>query len=164
MMKPLIVATLLLAYALATHATPIYRCDVNGRATFQDSPCGEDASRVEGSPLTTYQPPAAHQRPLRAIPRETASSRQTRKPRKSRQSSLQRHNQRVEARRKGILAVGMSEAVAIQILGHPDNFQNERHVSDRCKQYYWRNPRFSPGLHRAAICDGEVARYSGPAR
>lgn len=156
--------TLFLALLLASpiaHAE-IHRCTLDGQTVYQDSPCGGSAYR-RGSGISVYQaPPPGSLPPLRSRP--SSQPEQAQQP-PSQPSTVQRRasrNEQVRARSEGRLAIGMSESTAIQILGHPDNYYQERNVRDRCKSYYWRNPRFSPGFHRATICQGEVTRYSGP--
>ncbi|SFU69206.1 DUF4124 domain-containing protein [Halomonas korlensis] len=158
-MKRLLAALLLLPLAAQAQ---VYRCDVDGRTIFQDSPCGENSTRVSQDSLTTYQPPAAHTRPLRS------RSRSNTKPQSEMAASdgltyLERINKRnniVKARGRGQLAVGMSETDTISILGYPNNYASQRLKRDECKQFRWYNPRFSSGHHYALICDGKVIKHN----
>lgn len=171
MIKPAIIAAILLL-PLAAHAQ-VYRCEVNGRTTFQDSPCGENATTIRQHPLTTYQAPPEHRRalqpsqPQRQAPPPAQRPPQQQLPNAPQIGYMDRIDQRnniIRARARGLLAVGMTEAQAIQILGRPHNHNTQRFNNATCKNYFWNNPRFSPGRHVATICNGEVVRYSGPTR
>lgn len=152
---------LLLASTFA-HAE-IHRCTIDEQNVYQDSPCGGGAYRPGGG-ISVYQAPPPGSLPsLRSRP--VPQPDQVQQPSSQSTSSAPRRasrNEQVRARADGRLAIGMSEATAIQILGHPDNYRSERLVRDRCKSYVWRNPRYSPGFHRAVICNGEVSQYAGP--
>ncbi|WP_425485954.1 DUF4124 domain-containing protein [Halomonas campaniensis] len=157
-----------------TAEAQVYRCEVDGRTTFQDAPCGDGTGSVRRDSLSTYQAPPSHQRPLqrsrppRSSPQSPARApQQQRLPNAPEVGYIDRADQRnniTRARARGLLAIGMTEAQTIQVLGHPHNHNTQRFNNKTCKTYFWTNPRFSPGRHVATLCDGEVVRYSGPRR
>lgn len=164
MIKPALIIAALLLVPLAAHAQ-VYRCDVNGQPTFQDRPCGDSSPLGIRDRISVYEAPDLPPIKLTRPSQPQRSSQHSQSASHSRYlSSTEMRREHVRARSQGRLAVGMSENQAIQILGHPDNYHRERNVRDRCKSYYWNNPRFSPGYHSASICNGEVSRYSGPSR
>lgn len=163
MIKPAIVAAVLLL-PLTSHAQ-IYKCEANGRTTFQDVPCGDRSGSVRRDSLSTYQAPPTHRRPLQgSSPQRSRQSQQSSNvPQPNYLDRINQTNNITRARARGHLAIGMTRNQATQVLGNPHRTSRRTYGDNVCDVFYWNNPRFSPGRHIATICEGEVVRYSGPA-
>ncbi|MBD3896585.1 DUF4124 domain-containing protein [Halomonas sp. ML-15] len=160
-MKRLLAALLLLP--LVAHAQ-VYRCDIDGKAHYRDSPCGENSRQILQDNFNTYQSSPDHRQHRPPAPRaqRQQQSNLPRAPTLTHVSHTELRNGLARARSRGHLALGMTENHTISVLGHPDNWKSQRFSDKTCKVLYWSNPRFSRGYHEATLCDGLVVRYKKP--
>lgn len=163
MKKPALVALLVLL-PLSAHAE-IFRCEVNGRTTFQDTPCTTGtSSRVNTNNLTvlpTAPPSSRPQTPSRSATPQT-QQRSYSSSSSNYQTTTQRRNAEVQARARGVVIPGMSENQAISVLGRPARISSYTFNEALCRRLYWDGSRpFQNGRHTVVICNGEVSSYSG---
>lgn len=122
--------------AMTTHvtkATSVYRCELDGIATFSDRPCAADAvpHQLDAATLNTYAAP-----PLRTSGRPTAKSRSSKRPNEPPTAGLKQQQvcERLKQRLKGIrsqLRAGYKVAAGERLKGRETRLKAELR-SARC--------------------------------
>ncbi|WP_129138410.1 DUF4124 domain-containing protein [Modicisalibacter coralii] len=150
-----VIATAALSAVVSAQAADIYRCTIDGTATFQDYPCGDERQSVEvGSNLSTVGSPE---------PRfDLAEQRRKREEQQRLKADLARERARVrdlhsqteeskydQARAQGVVIPGMTEGDARLIYGRPDRSGRD----GTCTILRWHRP-----YHWVKICRNEVVQ------
>lgn len=153
----------LILLALVIFSLPVsgqvHKCDVGDHVVYQDFPCAQGETPLKKNRVSVYQAPKVipFSRPSRAN-RRSASPRPGHSSAYS--SDLERRNAEARAHARGYLTIGMTRNLAITILGKPRTSKPYIQSSgERCQNFYWPNPRFVSGSHRAVICDDKVVSY-----
>ncbi|MDR5867305.1 DUF4124 domain-containing protein [Halomonas koreensis] len=155
-MKQAMLAMLVLLMAPAT-AHAVYKCEMDGRTVYQQTPCVEGRSAAPGDGTFSQMGGGidhASQRWLQErIHREKreAARANAAAAARERERDEQRRVER-QARRSGIVAEGMSERDARRMYGTPDSVNISQSGGRSCKHLRWRDP-----YRTVMVCDGEVA-------
>lgn len=158
----------LLVLSPLTAIADIHKCIVNGRTSYQDTPCTQGAApRSNTGTLSTLPIPAPATRST--APRVSQPAQQYQRPNynsrsNSYQSSTERRNAEVSTRNRGRLMPGMPHGRAYATYGRPHSISKVMRNNQMCERLYWYNPPFNPGRHEVVICNQEIYSYNGPYR